>query len=227
MSVEIVNMFACLKCITSCNICECTISIYCINDLVFISATKGLRFPIDFTCSFFYTPSNGHYFVAFEVENMGEKPIWEGEVVALYTSPTAIEPMQPLQEASFVEGRGIEGDRRYLHGEADSDDEEPAHEVTLIEEETIEALQYETKVSVAAEEVRRHIVTRGFSVSHLVDREFQVGEVRLRGLSLYEPSPQLMESVGHKIAVSMMHRGGLVAQILSNGVVRVGDLIHE
>ena len=158
---------------------------------------------------------------------MNEKPIWEGEVVALYISPTPTEPMQPLQEAHFVEGRGIEGDRRYLYGEAVSDDEEPAYEVTLIEDETIEALHYETKVPVSAEALRRHIVTRGFSVNHLVERDFQIGEVKLRGLSLYEPSPQLMESVGHKIAVSLMHRGGLVAQILSNGVVRVGDLIHE
>lgn len=158
---------------------------------------------------------------------MGEKPVWEGEVVALYVSPTATEPMRPLQEASFVEGRGITGDRRYLHGEVVADDEESAHEVTLIEDETIDALRYETKVSISPEALRRHIVTRGFSVNHLVDREFQVGEVRLRGLSLYEPSPQLMESVGHKIAVSLMHRGGLVAQILSSGVVRVGDLIHE
>jgi MOSC domain-containing protein YiiM len=158
---------------------------------------------------------------------MYEKPVWEGDVVALYVAPTATEPMRPLQEANFVEGRGIEGDRRYFLGEAVSDDEEPAHEVTLIESEAIESLHAETKVPVSAEALRRHIVTRGFSVNHLVDREFQVGEVKLRGLSLYEPSPQLMETVGHKVAVSMMHRGGLVAQILSGGVVRVGDLIHE
>ena len=158
---------------------------------------------------------------------MGEKPVWEGEVVALYVSPTASEPMQPLQEASFVEGRGIEGDRHYLHGEVVADDEEPSYEVTLIEDETIDTLQYEAKVPISAEVLRRHIVTRGFSVNHLVDREFQIGEVRLRGLSLYEPSPQLMESVGHKIAVGLIHRGGLAAQILSNGVVHVGDLIHE
>ncbi len=158
---------------------------------------------------------------------MYEKPIWEGDVVALYVTPTATEPMQSLQEANFVEGRGIEGDRRYLLGESVSDDEEPAYEVTLIESEAIESLLFETKEPVVAEELRRHIVTRGFSVNHLVDREFQVGEVRLRGLSLYEPSPQLMETVGHKIAVSMMHRGGLVAQILSGGMVHVGDRIHE
>ncbi len=158
---------------------------------------------------------------------MYEKPVWEGDVVALYVAPTASEPMQTRQEATFVEGRGIEGDRCYLQGAAVSDDEEPAYEVTLIESEAIESLQRETKVPVSAEALRRHIVTRGFSVNHLVDHEFQVGEVRLRGLSLYEPSPQLMEDVGHKIAVSMMHRGGLVAQILSSGVVRVGDLIHE
>jgi len=158
---------------------------------------------------------------------MYEKLAWEGDVIALYVAPTALEPMQPLQEAKFVEGRGIEGDRCYLlNGAAPDDEEEPAYEVTLIESEAIESLQYETKVPVSAEELRRNIVTRGFSVSHLVDREFQVGEVRLRGVSLYEPSPQLMEMVGHKIAVSMMHRGGLVAQILSGGVVRVGDHIH-
>jgi MOSC domain-containing protein YiiM len=158
---------------------------------------------------------------------MDEKLAWEGEVVALYISPTAMEPMQSVGEARLVEGRGIEGDRRYLHGDEVSEDEEPAYEVTLIEEETIETLHYETKVSVSAEALRRNIVTRGFSVNHLVEREFQIGDVKLRGLSLYEPSPQLMENIGHKLAVSLMHRGGLVAEILSSGMVRVGDLIHE
>ncbi len=158
---------------------------------------------------------------------MYEKPIWEGEVVALYIEQTIDEPMQPRQEARFVVGRGIEGDRRYLQGASAADDEEPAHEVTLIEEETLEALLREFKSPVDAAALRRHIVTSGFSVNHLVNREFQVGEVRLRGLSLYEPTPHLMELVGHKIAVGLMNRGGLVAEILSDGVVRVGDRIHE
>ncbi|GAC1362997.1 MAG: MOSC domain-containing protein [Ktedonobacteraceae bacterium] len=158
---------------------------------------------------------------------MNERPVWEGEVVGIYIAPAATEPMQPLQEASLVAGRGIEGDRHYVHGETVSDEEDPSYEITLIESETIEALRHETRVPVSAEKLRRHIVTRGFAVGHLVEREFQIGEARLRGLSLYEPSPQLMESVGHKIAVSLIHRGGLVAEILSGGVVRVGDLIHE
>ncbi len=156
-----------------------------------------------------------------------EKNFWEGNVLEIFLFPTLDAPGQRVTEAHLVPGRGIEGDRHYLQAEGTAEDEEPGYEVTLIESEAIVAVQEETKKQFEAHSLWRNIVTSGFSVSHLVGREFQIGTVRLRGLALYEPSPLFMDVVGHKVAVSFMHRGGLVAAILTEGTIQVGDDIHE
>ncbi|GCE19875.1 MOSC domain-containing protein [Dictyobacter kobayashii] len=88
-------------------------------------------------------------------------------------------------------------------------------------------MQIENKVAVTAADMRRNIVTRGFSLNHLVDREFRIGETVLRGQSLCEPCPHLMEQTSHKVAVGFIHRGGLGAKIISGGTIGVGDRIHD
>jgi hypothetical protein len=156
-----------------------------------------------------------------------EKTFWEGNVAEIFLFPTLDTSGQSVVEAHLVPGRGIEGDRSFLQTEEVTDEMEPVYEVTLIESEAIVAVQEETRKQVDASSLWRNIVTSGFSVSHLVDREFQIGTVRLRGLALYEPSPLLMEIIGHKVAVSFMHRAGLIAEILTEGTIQVGDVIHE
>ncbi len=158
---------------------------------------------------------------------MSAKPVWEGDVVTLYTITAADEPAVPAEELCLAAGQGVEGDYYYVQPGGERVDEEHPYEVTLIESEAIEGVETESKVKIDVRLLGRNIVTRGFSLSHLVGREFQVGEVRLRGVALYEPGVGLMDLAGHKIAVGLMHRGGLGAQILSGGVIRAGDRIHE
>jgi MOSC domain-containing protein YiiM len=97
----------------------------------------------------------------------------------------------------------------------------------LIESETIEAVKQEKNLDIDIATPRRNIVTSGFSVNHLVNRVFRIGEVTLRGIALREPCPHLMEMTSHRLGVALMHRGGLGAEILSDGVIRVGDRIRE
>ncbi len=152
---------------------------------------------------------------------------WEGNVVAMFLFPSLDTPGQSVSKVHVMPGQGIEGDRYAVQTEEVSEETEPAHEITLIESEAIASVQEETRKNFEIRSLRRHVVTSGFSLNHLVGREFQIGAVRLRGLSLYEPSPLLMNVIGHTVAVSFMHRGGLVATILSEGTIHIGDTIHE
>lgn len=156
---------------------------------------------------------------------MSNNAFWNGEVVGIYIASTADAPMESLQEARLVEGKGIEGDRYYAGTGTHSDEE--CYEVTLIESETVEAMQREYRLECDASEPRRNIVTRGFALNHLVNREFQIGEIRLRGLALREPCAHLMEVTSHKMAIGLMHRGGLGAQVISSGIIHVGDPICD
>jgi MOSC domain-containing protein YiiM len=74
---------------------------------------------------------------------------------------------------------------------------------------------------------RRNLVTRGVPLNHLVGREFQVGGVRLRGTRLCEPCQYLEGLTTKGVLAGLIHRGGLRADIVSGGTIRVGDLVTE
>jgi MOSC domain-containing protein YiiM len=60
-----------------------------------------------------------------------------------------------------------------------------------------------------------------------VGREFRIGQVQLRGLKLCEPCSHLQELTGKEMIKALRHRGGLRAEILTEGLIKVGDVIAE
>ncbi|MCA1831436.1 MAG: MOSC domain-containing protein [Actinomycetota bacterium] len=148
-----------------------------------------------------------------------------GEVVAIYTAPGAEARMTPVEEVRAVPGLGLEGDRYFERTGTYADKWGPHREATLIEVEAIEAVKQEDGVDFDAADSRRNIVTRGVALNHLVDREFTVGDVRFRGIRLCEPCTHMERVSGKPARKSLIHRGGLRAQILTEGTVRVGDVV--
>jgi MOSC domain-containing protein YiiM len=149
-----------------------------------------------------------------------------GSVVAIYVAAAAGAPMQERHSAQAVPGRGLEGDRYFDSAGAFSGRAAPGREVTevtLIEDEVIEHLRQDFDLEVSAPDSRRNIVTRSVSLNDLVGRDFSVGEVRLRGAGLCEPCVSLVKSPRNKhLLRGLVHRGGLRAQIRSEGVIEVG-----
>jgi MOSC domain-containing protein YiiM len=70
-------------------------------------------------------------------------------------------------------------------------------------------------------------VTRGVPLNHLVGRDFVIGGVKVHGIRLCEPCSHLEAITGRPVIKALRHRGGLRAQILSQGVIRVGDTVRE
>jgi MOSC domain-containing protein YiiM len=135
--------------------------------------------------------------------------------------------MEALAEARAVAGQGLEGDRYFAKQGSFSKNEGEGREITLIESEAIEALERDYGVKLAYGEARRNIVTRGVALNHLVGKEFSVGEVRVRGVRLSEPCNHLAGLTQEKVRPGLVHRGGLRADILNDGVIRVGDAVRE
>ena len=162
--------------------------------------------------------------------------MWQGSVVSLHVAPAASEPMVTLTEVRAWPGRGLEGDRYALGTGHYSPRPSPGgREVTLIEIESVEALEHgivdssgeRLGIKITAAETRRNIATSGVPFNHLVDRTFRVGDVRLRGTRLCEPCQYLEELTARpRLMNALLHRGGLRAQILSEGVIRVGDVVR-
>ena len=150
--------------------------------------------------------------------------MWNGTVESIHIASIAEGPPQSVPLATAVPGAGLEGDR-YALKLGTFYKPTPDHELTLIEAEAIEALRRDYQVEFAVGDARRNIVTRNVPLNHLVGREFAIGEVRIRGIRLCEPCDHLQRVTGKSVIKGLLHRGGLRAQILTQGTISVGDKI--
>jgi MOSC domain-containing protein YiiM len=121
-------------------------------------------------------------------------------------------------------GRGLDGDRYAMA--AAHEVAEPGSAVTLIESEALDAASREAGCVLEPADSRRNLLTRGVRLNDLVGREFQVGAVRLRGVEPCDPCAHLARLAGKPILRSLVNRGGLRADILSDGMIRIGDPIE-
>jgi MOSC domain-containing protein YiiM len=149
-----------------------------------------------------------------------------GSIVSIHVAPGRGAPTTTVPEVRAVPGKGLVGDRHFGRSENDPDAPRPDREITLVEVETIEALARDYGARLEPGDVRRNLVTRGVALNHLVDRQFTVGEVALRGLRLCEPCTHLAELTRENVLRGLVHRGGLRAQILTEGVIHVGDEVR-
>ena len=151
---------------------------------------------------------------------------WNGQVMAIQITSSAGEKMVSIREVKAIAGKGLEGDRYLSERGKFSDKPGPARQLTLIELEAIEALQREDSIELSPLESRRNIVTRGIPLNHLVNKRFRLGDVVARGVKLCEPCEYLEEVTQKKVISGLTHRGGLRAEILEGGIIRVGDKIQ-
>jgi hypothetical protein len=142
-----------------------------------------------------------------------------GVVEAIHVSPGTGEPLQSLETVSVKSGVGLEGDRYALGLGYYSHDMRVSRDLTLVEAEVVEEL------GLAPGETRRNVTTRGVRLNDLLGKRFRVGEVLCEGTRLCEPCQHLVDLVGKPVLKPLVHRGGLRADILEDGEIRVGDAI--
>jgi MOSC domain-containing protein YiiM len=150
--------------------------------------------------------------------------MFEGRLVAIYTTAEAGTPMESRDSVRAVPGAGLEGDRYATEDGKHSQTPGTGREVTLVEREAIEAVRTDG-TELADHETRRNLLTEGVPLGHLVGRTFRVGDVVLRGVRLAEPCSYLAGLTRPGVSRALVHRGGLRADIVEGGVLRVGDPI--
>lgn len=148
-----------------------------------------------------------------------------GKVEGIYIAHQRGEPTYAITQAHAVPGMGIEGDRYFGRSDIPSRHGKPAREITLVAMEAIESLQQDDGIQIAPGETRRNIITRGIELNELVDRLFYVGNVQLKGIRLCEPCQYLADRTDPRVLSSMTNRGGLRAEIITEGIIHVNDPI--
>lgn len=151
----------------------------------------------------------------------------KGIILSINITSNGSAPMRSVDQIRAVPGKGLEGDRYYNQRGAFSHKPGPDRQVTLIAIEAIEGLQRETGITLSPGDARRNLVTRGAPLNHLVGKTFKVGEVTLRGIRLCEPCEHLAKLTQPGVLPGLVHRGGLRAEILNEGTIRVNDIVLE
>ena len=150
-----------------------------------------------------------------------------GRVLSIHVARSAAGRMESLAEVRAIPGKGLEGDRYFLGEGTFSKPPGTGREVTLVASEMIEQLEREHGIRLSAGDARRNLVTRGVPLNDLVGKVFQVGTVRMKGVKLAEPCDHLERLTEPGVTKGLVHRGGLRADLLDEGVLRVGDEIRE
>lgn len=156
---------------------------------------------------------------------------WHGTLLHIHIAEAASFEMEELAEARLIAGRGIEGDR-YFRGTGTYSPKPDVREVTLIEQEALDALSRNDPplqggpITLLPEQHRRNLTVRGVPLNHLVGRRFQVGEAILRGGRLNFPCKYLEELLGLPVYLPLYNRSGLNCSIERGGIIRSGDAIR-
>jgi MOSC domain-containing protein YiiM len=121
------------------------------------------------------------------------------------------EALATVESVTAVAGKGLVGDRHF------TDNPGPGNALTLIEAEVLE------DVGLTGAQSRRQVVVRGVRLGDLIGKRFRVGDVECLGVEICEPCRHLQELTRPGIIKDLIHRGGLNADILSGGMITVGD----
>jgi MOSC domain-containing protein YiiM len=132
------------------------------------------------------------------------------EQIAITADPEAIPAAVPAVQARA--GRGLEGE---YHSD-----------LTLIAAEALEGLGADAGIDLSHEASRRNVLTRGVDLNALVGRRFAVGDVECEGIELAEPCRKLARLTHDGVLRGLVHRGGLRAEIVDGGEIRVGDAVR-
>jgi hypothetical protein len=145
------------------------------------------------------------------------------EVIAL--SSEAEGPMTVAPSAEAIAGCGLRGDRYERGAGTFSNPEGRGYDLTLVEAEALEDLTAKG-VDLAPAEARRNLVVRGIALDDLIGRRFRVGEVECLGQRRCEPCSHLERLTRPGVLRGLVHRGGLRADVISDGEIRVGDRVE-
>ena len=142
------------------------------------------------------------------------------EVIKLGIAQNRSQKIQEVEKIELLPGKGIVGNRHF------QENNNPKSQLTLIESENIDYYNKKFNVQIPYVNFRRNIITKGIELNKLVGKQFVVGKIKVKGNDLCRPCKHLQEILGQKdIIKEFLQKGGLRCEILTSGIIEVGDKI--
>ncbi len=142
-------------------------------------------------------------------------------VNALCICRAAGSPMERVGDIMAVAGVGLQGDR-YSTGEGSWNKGKPgSRQVTLINGLFFLGTPF------LYEDCRRNIIVTGTELMDLIGKEFDIGLARMRGVKYCDPClrPSVLSGKAVSFREVFFDRGGLIAEVISTGLIRSGDTL--
>ena len=128
--------------------------------------------------------------------------------------------IKEMNSVDAIKGKGLLNDRKL------KENNDKKSQLTLIEIENINHFNKISNTSIEPLKFRRNIITKGIELNKLINKEFLIGKVKLKGHDLCRPCRYLQELLGQKNLVKeLILKGGLRCEILSSGKIFVNDII--
>jgi MOSC domain-containing protein YiiM len=168
----------------------------------------------------------------------------QGRIIEMYIARRTDAAVEAVQRAHLLPGQGIEGDRYFRarqeslfagearsHSQGDSLSQGASHslrkeDLTLISADELDEWNEACGLQIPFGEFRRNVITRGIDLNALVGRRFRIGSVECVGIELCEPCSKLARLISRQVLPNLVHRAGLRAAILSEGMVVPGDTLQ-
>ncbi|WP_371225709.1 MOSC domain-containing protein [Roseovarius sp. 2305UL8-3] len=151
---------------------------------------------------------------------------WQGALEHIHITPAKSQPMQALDSANLVVGKGIEGDRYFLETGTYSGIPGEDRQITLIEAEMLERVAQDCGEAIDVNDHRRNLTVSGVPLQHLVGLRFMVGNVVLEGVRINQPCKYLNLMLKRDVYMPLWNRSGLNCKIVAGGKIHVGDILH-
>ena len=140
-----------------------------------------------------------------------------GRLEAIWIKRAHRGPMDAAREARLVKGQGVEG----------SADRSRRRQVTIISREAWERCLSDLGATVDPSVRRANLLVSGIDLANTRDRVLRVGDARLLIGGEVTPCERMEEAYpGLQAAMRPEWRGGAFAQILGDGLIRVGDAVE-
>ena len=125
-----------------------------------------------------------------------------------------------ISEIEVLSGKGISGDRHFR------DYNGYKGQITLIEKENIDYYNNKYKTKIPYIDFRRNIVTEGIELNSLIEKEIEIGTIKILPYQLCKPCLHLEQMLnGKDIIKEFLRKGGLRCEVLISGKVKIGDKI--
>jgi len=148
----------------------------------------------------------------------------EASLSGIFIAENAGTPMQSVEYAELVSGKGILGDR-YLNKTGYWDPVEGC-QVTLISEYDLKQAKRGNSLTFDKGQHRRNLVIKGIKTKALEGKRFKIGDAIFCYEKPRPPCGYLNKIEGKGMALALSYNSGICIRVIQGGRLSIGDIVH-